>query len=593
MQTIMKRQVIQSFLLLSIIYVLFGCVKDTPDAPATSPIPFDPDKVLTIGQLKNIYTDSAGAYMFTEDYSIFATVVMDEASGNIYKSSYVQDKTGGIQLNYLNAGGIYVGDSIRLNLKGATIDSYHDLFQVNNIDQGASVLKVATKKDIEPLEIGIQELINNIDYYQSTVIKLTDVQFLYSEIGETFADSVNKIDVNRALEDCAGTSIIARTSGYANFANREIPSGNGTLVAIATVYTSGSNVTPQLVIRGYDEVIMDNDRCSGIEVDPVEEVYENFTNVSIGTNLTMEGWTNFVVAGSERWRGEEYAGNQYAEIQGYGTGLDDLECWLITPPVINTAGDKFLSFQSAMAYWEHSVHTPLEVFASTNFNGANFEEATWTKINATLANAGTGNYNFVASGEVSLSAFTGNVSIAFKYKGSVTESTTIQLDEITINNGGAPILSENFDAGWGDWIALSKTGAQQWSRDNNSGPDGSPCAEMNGFEGGYHANNDWLISPPLDLTSYSNVRMSFESAKNYDGDPIRVKVTENYTGDPATTSWTTMTATLSQGSFNWTESGVVNMSAFSGNQVRVAFEYNSSAQSGSAWRIDNIEIKAN
>ena len=75
------------------------------------------------------------------------------------------------------------------------------------------------------------------------------------------------------------------------------------MVAIATVYTSGSNVTPQLVIRGYDEVIMDNDRCSGIEVDPVEEVYENFTNVSIGTNLTMEGWTNFVVAGSERWRG--------------------------------------------------------------------------------------------------------------------------------------------------------------------------------------------------------------------------------------------------------------------------------------------------
>lgn len=589
----MKRPIIPVLLVFALITVISSCVKDTPDAPETSPIPFDPDKVLTIGQLKNIYTDSAGAYTFTEDYSVFATVVMDEASGNLYRSVFVQDETGGIQMNFLNPGGLYLGDSIRMNLKGATIDSYHDLFQLNNIDQSASALKIATKRFIEPLEIGIPELINNIDYYQSTVIKLTDVQFLYSELNETFADSVNKIDENRALEDCAGTSIIARTSGYANFANRTVPGGNGSLIAIATVYTSGSSVTPQLVIRSYDEIVFDQERCSGIEVDPVQEVFEDFSNVSVGSNLTLEGWTNFVVAGNERWRGEAYAGSQYAEIQGYGTGLDDLEAWLITPPVINTDGDKFLSFQSAMAYWEHTAHTPLEVFASTNFNGANFEEATWTKIDATIANSGTGNYDFVESGEISLSNFAGNVSIAFKYKGSASESTTIQLDDITINNGGEPILSENFDADWGEWVTLSKSGAQQWSRDNNDGPDGSPCAEMNGFSAGYHLNNDWLISPPLDLSSYSNVRMSFESAKNYNGDAIRVKVTENYTGDPATTSWTTMTATLSEGSFNWVGSGVVNLSGFSGSQVHVAFEYNSTNQDASAWRIDNVEVKAN
>jgi hypothetical protein len=589
----MKKPVLKSIIILAGILIIFGCVKDIPDAPDTSPIPFDPEKVLTIGQLKNIYTDSAGAYTFTENYSLFATVVMDESSGNIYRSAFVQDKTGGIQLNFLNPGGLYLGDSIRILLKGATLDSYHDLFQVNNIDQGASVIKLATKNYIKPHEIGVQELINNIDFYQSTVIQLNDVQFLYSELGETFADSVNKIDVNRALEDCSGTSIIARTSGYANFANRQLPEGNGTMVAIATVYTSGSNVTPQLVIRSYNEILFNADRCQGVEVDPVPEVYENFANVSIGTNLTLTGWTNFVVAGNERWRGEEYGGNQYAEIQGYGTGLDNLEAWLITPPVINTEGDKFLSFQSAMAYWEHNNNIPLEVFASTDFNGSNFETASWTKLNTTVADASSGNYSFVESGEISLSEFMGNVAVAFKYKGSATESTTIQLDEITINNGGEPILSENFDADWGDWVALSKTGTQHWSRDNSNGPDGSPCAEMNGFEAGYHINNDWLISPPLDLTGFANVRLTFESAKNYDGDAIRIKVTENYTGDPATTSWTTMTATLSQGSFSWTQSGVVNLSGFNGNQVHVAFEYNSTNTSAAAWRIDNVLVKAN
>lgn len=424
------------------------------------------------------------------------------------------------------------------------------------------------------------------------MIRLNDVQFLYSELGHTFADSVNKVDENRMLEDCNGTSIIARTSGYANFANRLVPEGNGTLVAIATVYTSGSTVIPQLVIRDFNEIQMNQNRCSGVHVDPVASVDEDFSGVTVGSNITLEGWTNFVVAGNERWRGEEFGGNKYAEIQGYGTGLDDLEAWLITPPVTNP-GELYLSFRSAMAYWEHTVNQPVEVYASTDFTGDNFAEASWTKLNPVLPTGSSGNYNFVESGEIDLSSFSGNVAVAFKYKGSATESTTIQLDDVRISAGGEPVLSENFDAGWGDWLTVSVTGTQAWNRDNNYGPDGSPCARMNGFENGYHNNNDWLISPALDLSGYSVVRLTFESAKNYDGETLRLKVTDNYTGDPTTTSWTTLTAQFSQGGFNWTASGIVDLSGFTSSQVRFAFEYNSDTQSGSDWRVDNIEVKAN
>jgi hypothetical protein len=115
---------------------------------------------------------------------------------------------------------------------------------------------------------------------------------------------------------------------------------------------------------------------------------------------------------------------------------------------------------------------------------------------------------------------------------------------------------------------------------------------MSGYDIGYHINNDWLVSPSLDLGGYNSVSLEFASARNFDGEDMRVKVTANYTGNPATTTWTTLTATLSTGGFNWTNSGTVSLSAFNSNGVRVAFEYNSSSTSGATWRVDNITIKA-
>ena len=41
---------------------------------------------------------------------------------------------------------------------------------------------------------------------------------------------------------------------------------------------------------------------------------------------------------------------------------------------------------------------------------------------------------FIESGNISLSGFAGNVAIAFKYKGSDTESTSIQIDDVVITD---------------------------------------------------------------------------------------------------------------------------------------------------------------
>jgi hypothetical protein len=412
----MKRSTLAGFstLIAGTFLFISSCVKDTPDAPPSNTIPFDPLKVYTIQDIKNI-KDTTGGYTFTDIYSVFAVVVADEKSGNIYKTAYVQDATGGIQLNFLNPGGLYVGDSIRVLLKGSTVGDYGSLYQVKNLDQGKNIYKIATGKIIQPKLVTIAELSSNLDKYQSTLVRLDSVQFQESELGKTFADSVNKVDENRMLEDCSQASIIVRTSGYADFANKPIPTGKGSFIAISTRY----NNLAQLVIRDYREVQLTGTRCGGGTgggpIDPVASVTEYFDNAANYTDISIPGWTNIFIEGTRKWQGKTFQSDKYAQATGYNSGLSKMETWLISPPVINIAGDKKLSFKCAQAYWMHTVNQPITILASLDFTGDNFDQATWVELQANLPTSSSTNYAWIESGEVSLANFIGNVAIAFKY----------------------------------------------------------------------------------------------------------------------------------------------------------------------------------
>lgn len=411
-----------TFILVAGTVLLFSCVKDEVDDPPRTSIPFN-DTVYTIGELKNMYADVGGAFTINTDVSFYATCVMDEASGNIYGSSYVQDHTGGIQLNFINPGGLYLGDSVRINLNGARIDKYHELYQIGSIDVGPNILKVATKRYIEPRVVTISELQSNINFYQSTVIKLENVVFVDSVVGTTFADSVGKESLNKDLRDCMWGNILIRTSGYANFANKPVPEGSGSLVAIASVYDADA----QLVIRSYDEVIMNGDRC--------------------------------------------------------------------------TAG-----------------------------------------------------------------------------------------------SGGSSVYFENFDIDWGGWTAVSEQGAQVWTREEDLGVDNTGCIRINGFDLGYHKNTDKLISPEIDISGYSDLSLNFVTSKNYDGDPLMVRIKD--LTDPSNVIEIDISEyiTLSQGGNAWTGSGYIDILGIFGpsedpEKIQIEFIYNSSNSDGAEWRVDNVLIK--
>lgn len=425
-----------STLALLLTVAVIGCKKEW-DSPPVKSIP--ETSIITLEDVKNFYTDTAGSHRFTEELSVYATVTADETSGNLYKNVFVQDETGGLQLRLMSSGGLYEGDYVRIYLTGTTISTYQGMYQLDSVDTDRNVIKQETQNDLAPIEVTIQEINDSLKKYEGVVVKLSDVEFQICGGGDTYADAINQNSVDRNLQDCNGNSVIVRTSGYADFAGDEMPTGNGTLVAAVGNYRG----TPQLIIRNPDEVVMEDLRCNGGDGDcsqPKSTISEGFDFVVDGDDACVECWQNVAVRGSRRWEGTyddfAWSGTNVIEASGYGSSEGQLEMWMITPPVVFATNDK-LTYESALAYtWEHNGIT---AWISKDYNGnaANISSATWVKINAPIA--GQGGTGVISSGNVYIidyvgQNYTGNYYVGFKYEGSPTqgETTTYRIDNIQI-----------------------------------------------------------------------------------------------------------------------------------------------------------------
>ncbi|MFN3917165.1 MAG: DUF5689 domain-containing protein [Flavobacteriales bacterium] len=416
-------------ILLTILFgvVFAGCKKEF-DTPPTREIPVG--NVLTIQALKDMYVGQS--IKFTDDYSIYANVSMDESTGNLYRNIYVQDATGGINLRLLNSGGVYEGDSIRVYLKGITLSKYNGLFQLDSISVDNNIIKQATLKHITPDVVTINQLDGS---HQSKLVKIENVEFVGADLGKTYADAVNQTSQNRTITDCSGNTILVRTSGYANFANELLPTGNGSIIAIVGEF----NGTKQLYVRRPAEVIMNEPRCTGGGgCTPENTINETFDDVTDNTDFNKACWSNIATQGTRYWRGRVFSPSEiYVQATAFNSTDATNEIWLISPEVQNSS-TKTLSFQTAQSFF---THNGLAVFISTNYNGSNPSAATWTPISATIASSSDPANTFINSGTISLAgylpmSYTGTFHIGFRYSGNATagQTGTFRIDNVIIND---------------------------------------------------------------------------------------------------------------------------------------------------------------
>lgn len=113
-------------------------------------------------------------------------------------------------------------------------------------------------------------------------------------------------------------------------------------------------------------------------------------------------------------------------------------------------------------------------------------------------------------------------------------------------------------------------------------------------------SESYLVSKAIDLSSSKGATLKFSYIlryATYNGEPTKgvknqVLITENYTGDPATTKWTNITGTLTEGT-DWTtwSTYTYDLTPYKGKKdIVIALHYACEAKSGT-WEIKELTVK--
>jgi len=604
----MQKQVSFSLLLLLSAFALMfsSCVKQDFDLPPTRDIPVG--EVVTIAELKAMYTNQD--VKFDTAMSTYGIIVADETSGNIYRNSYIQDATGAINLRLKNPGGLYQGDSVRVYLEGLILGNYSGVMQLDSVDVDRNIVKLETGVLVEPTLVTIPELEGGA--YNAQLIKLENVEFADNELGKTWSDAAGLTTQNRILKDCDNNTVIVRTSGYANFADQPLPEGNGTFIAIVSQF----NNDIQLYVRDVTEIDLTGERCDGGgggggTGDPVTQFFVDFENQSDNVDISLEGWNNVATAGNRVWRGRSFDNNLYAQANAYNSTDPSNEAWLISPPIdLNAMDEPKLEFLSATAYW---THDGFSVLFSTDFDGSDITGATWSALSFNMPGSSNNNYEWVESGVIDLSGFSGTGYVAFRYQGAAPSQTgTFALEDIELYDGEpggggggggtdpVTLIQEDFES-QADYQDISLPG---WSNIDAEGNrlwrarvfDDNTYAQATAYNSTDPTNVTWMITPPIALDDMADPVLWFNSAvAYYTHDGLEVMISTDFDGENLNNAtWQPLQCTLAgQGNnnYDWVESGQVSLANYSGIGY-IAFKYSGSADAGQTctFIIDDVNV---
>ncbi len=145
-----------------------------------------------------------------------------------------------------------------------------------------------------------------------------------------------------------------------------------------------------------------------------------------------------------------------------------------------------------------------------------------------------------------------------------------------------------FPADYGNFENIDLFGAQGWTEGPNN-------VQGSGYDGGAMENEDWFVSPEIDLTGQSGLLFQITQEIDFLGDPnlIDIVVSTNFTtgGDVTAATWTVLDFDKTiYGSMTTSED--FDFSAYDGQVIHVAFRYNSTDSDSPRWRVQSFAIKA-
>lgn len=409
------------FVLATLAFSMTSCVKGEFDEPPINIPKVTFPKNATIAELLLKYPGTCDSVKDT--VVISGIVTANDESGNLYKKIVIQDETAGLEIE-LDQTSLYidyrVGQRVFIKCQGMYMGRYNGLPQLGSIYNGkigrlpAVYIKDHIFNDSLPGAAPTPLVVTPTALNLSMVNKLVRLENVaLADAGLTWAASDATTD--RSLEG-GPTSFVIRTSNYANFAGITIPSGNGNIQGILSLYNS----TYQLTIRDTNDIT-------------------GFKNVKIlfteSFETSLGGFAGQSLVGDQVWGHD--ASFKCAKMSGFAASASHQnEDWLISS-AINMSGIStgVLRFSHAINKGDiANVQSNHTVWISKDYTSGAPSTGTWEKLTVPTYPAGN-NWSFVNSGEVAIpSAYLGqaNVRIAFKYLCSDTESATWEIQNLKI-----------------------------------------------------------------------------------------------------------------------------------------------------------------
>ena len=434
--------------------------------------------LVSISELKAMYdsdpngdgnNNDAIPFRVETDIVVKGYVTSSDLSGNFYKEVYLQDSpenpTSAIKVilsqvdsyNRFNKGrevyirlnptfengapgGLYIGEERTGNevitIGGGTeSDQYGTtVTSLSQNQMNATMLRSEITEEIVPLNVQFSQISSD---HIGMFVQIDNVEFEDNLDGLRYFDPSEDYDTQRTLQSCSGFSysnMNIETSSFANFKNEMLPTGNGSIGGLVVKTYDGSSLV--LALNTTDDVDFNGERCELLST----FFEEKFDTAIDGTNLDISDWINYAEAGNELWTEQVYSGNGYAEFSAYNTGNSSNIGWLISPGIDMDAQEgEVLNFQTEYAYPDEG-HYPLEVFVSTDFSGeeSGIASATWEPLSVVIAHPDITEdwFDWIDSGLIDLSSYTGTLYIAFKYTGSdiSNQNSMIHIDNFVLSS---------------------------------------------------------------------------------------------------------------------------------------------------------------
>lgn len=200
-------------------------------------------ELISIDSLRKYYN---GSEVVLPNLKIRGIVISDASNGNISAGNVIlqggnNDK--GIILYFGGNPNFNVGDSLEVNITGATIKDYRGKLELENVSASRTT-RLAAGRTITPRTVTISEISANFDKYESTLVRIANVTW------ETGYTTVNGNRGNLSVSDATGT-LLHYTANNASFRDAVLPPSPATAII---GFIERFNTTIQLRMRNANDI---------------------------------------------------------------------------------------------------------------------------------------------------------------------------------------------------------------------------------------------------------------------------------------------------------------------------------------------------